>query len=333
MIDRVRYIFSESNNPYHNLALEKFLLEHVGEDEVIVYLWQNDRTIVIGRHQDDERECRAELVEAEGGYMARRLSGGGAVYQDMGNLCYTFLAQHHNYDVRRQTEVILRAMKLLGFDAQMSGRNDLTIDGAKFSGNAYYRSGDQQMQHGTLLMHVDKEAMARYLKPSQKKLASKGVSSVQSRVVNLKDLKPDLGIDEVAAALRQASVDAYGAELEEIVLSEADMEQIATYEAFFANPSWRFRMRMSCTHRLEERYDWGEVQLRFCVDDGAVAEVEVCSDAMFSELLEQVPALLKQCPAQPEALQKALESLICHTSLDEEMKRDVILLVGQFEEQ
>ena len=142
MIKKIYTIESGCFNPYQNMGLEEYLMYQAGEDECILYLWQNERTVVIGRNQNAWKECQTEELEGDGGYLARRLSGGGAVFHDLGNLNFTFLVRKENFNVEKQTEVILRAVNSLGIHAEKSGRNDITVDGCKFSGNAYLRSGD-----------------------------------------------------------------------------------------------------------------------------------------------------------------------------------------------
>ena len=136
---KLRVFVSESLDVYYNQAIEKYFLDRIEDDEVILYLWQNDKTIVIGANQDAYGECDIEKLEKDGGHLARRITGGGAVYHDKGNLNFTFITPKALYDLSKQEEVILKALDCLGIRAAKTGRNDLVIDGRKFSGHAYYK--------------------------------------------------------------------------------------------------------------------------------------------------------------------------------------------------
>ena len=195
MIEKITYIESNQFSPYRNLAVEEYLLLHCEDKECILYLWQNQNTVVIGRNQNAWKECKVESLEENGGHLARRLSGGGAVYHDLGNLNFTFLVSKENYSIDRQLEVIVKAVQKLGAKAEKSGRNDILIDGKKFSGNAFYEQEQHCYHHGTLMMNVNKEMLSKYLTVSKEKLQSKGVDSVKSRVTNLVDYIPDLTLE------------------------------------------------------------------------------------------------------------------------------------------
>ena len=209
MIQRLLVCRSRGFDPYENLALEEALLHRVGEGELILYLWQNERTVVIGRNQNPWKECRTALLSEEGGHLARRLSGGGAVFHDLGNLNFTFLMPAQDYDLPRQLTVIQRACRSLGIPAERSGRNDLLADGRKFSGNAFYKHNGKAYHHGTLMVDVDLDRVQRYLSPSKAKLAAKGVESVRSRVVNLREFVPTLTVEQLADALIAALAEVY----------------------------------------------------------------------------------------------------------------------------
>mgnify|MGYP002270750202 CR=1 FL=1 len=174
MLHTLYLITSEDTDPRRNLALEETLLRQVQPGQCILYLWQNQRTVVIGRNQHPTNECRVQALEADGGHLVRRLSGGGAVYHDLGNLNFTFLTHLADYDVEKQTQTILEAVRALGIPAEKNGRNDLTAAGGKFSGHAYYKSGDQCYHHGTLMLDVDLAPLERYLSVHPLKLQAKG---------------------------------------------------------------------------------------------------------------------------------------------------------------
>ena len=164
MIHKLKLFESKTTEPYYNLAIEQHLLEIVSEGNCVLYLWQNENTVVIGRNQNAWKECRTTLLEEEGGRLARRLSG-GAVFHDRGNLNFTFLLPTAEYDLERQIEVIRRACAALGVPVEKSGRNDLLADGRKFSGNAFYHHEGHSYHHGTMLVDVNMEKLRRYLQP------------------------------------------------------------------------------------------------------------------------------------------------------------------------
>ncbi len=137
-----------------------------------------------------------EQLEADGGHLVRRLSGGGAVYHDLGNLNFTFLVREEDYDVSRQLEVVVGAVNRLGIHAEKTGRNDVTVDGRKISGNAFYRADGHCYHHGTILIDVDKASLSAYLNVSAAKLRSKGVDSVKARVANLTDFRPGVTVEQ-----------------------------------------------------------------------------------------------------------------------------------------
>ena len=167
MIERIAVYESDGFDPHRNLAIEQHLLETVLGGCCLLYLWRNERTVVIGKNQNAWAECRTTLLSDEGGRLARRLSGGGAVYHDLGNLNFTFLMREEDYDLPRQLSVIQRACTLCGIETEISGRNDLLASGRKFSGNAFYHHEGRAYHHGTLLVDVDADAMSRYLSPSR----------------------------------------------------------------------------------------------------------------------------------------------------------------------
>lgn len=230
MVSRLYVYRTDNKNPYQNLAVEEYLTLHTEPEECILYLWQNQHTVVIGKNQNCWKECKVNYLEEDGGNLVRRLSGGGAVYHDLGNLNFTFCVQKENYDLSRQMDVVLEAVQSFGIDAQKTGRNDITVNGRKFSGNAFYKSGNFCYHHGTLLVSADKEKMSKYLNVSREKLKSKGVDSVRSRVANLREFEESLTIDGLADALVKAFSKIYGIKAEKLPEQRMNQTEIAKKE-------------------------------------------------------------------------------------------------------
>lgn len=298
---------TDCTDPYRNLAVEQYLLETVPEDVCILYLWQNRRTVVIGRNQNAWRECRTGQMETDGVFLARRLSGGGAVFHDLGNLNFTFLVRKPGYDLNRQLGVIVEACRLMGIPAERSGRNDVLTGGRKFSGNAFYEHQGRCYHHGTLLVDVDMAAMGRYLSPSKAKLEAKGVSSVRSRVVNLRELKPDLTIEETAARMEEAFQSVYGMGAERLETSALDGACVDALTERNRSWDWLYGRDIPCELRCGKRFPWGEVELRLEVDAGTVRGVTVYTDAMDWALAPAVEGALTGSVFRREELVRRLE--------------------------
>jgi lipoate-protein ligase A len=310
----MRNYFVESNeyNPWKNLAIEKHLAEYTQPGDLLFYLWQNEKTVVIGRNQNALRECKAQLLEEEGGYLARRTTGGGAVYHDLGNLCFTFIASPERYDLTRQMKVIQMACRKFGIETEFSGRNDIiTKDGYKFSGNAFSVNKQCKIQHGTLMIDLDKEMLSRYLTPSEEKMKAKGVKSVESRVCNLKELNADVTVEAMKKALLEAFAEEYG-EYERIGLVEdadactcagscgfgnvricslATQEFQDTYD-MYASWDWRYGKSPECEVVHSKRFAWGEVQVHMKLKNLHIEECKVYSDSLDVELPDKLEKVL-----------------------------------------
>ncbi|MDO4516989.1 MAG: lipoate--protein ligase [Bacillota bacterium] len=321
MIRSLYVIYSRENDPRHNLALEEYLLNTVKPGQCILYLWQNQRTVVIGRNQNAENECRIQALEGDGGHLVRRLSGGGAVYHDLGNLNFTFLVTREDYDVAKQTEVILRAVQKVGLRAEKNGRNDLTVDGQKFSGHAYYRTGEQCYHHGTIMVDVDMAPLEKYLNVSPLKLQAKGVKSVRSRVANLRDYLPELTILQLNQALVEAFGSVYGLPVTELRYEDLDQEAIARGQARFSDPAWIYGDSRPLEVSREARFDWGILRLDYSQADGIITEAALWSDGLEADFLSRVPGLLRGCPleagplrdkltADPDSTGEAVDSIL-----------------------
>lgn len=261
MSKRLTVIEGHSTSPYENLALEEWLLNHVAADEVMLYLWQNQHTVVIGKNQNAWKECNITTLEADGGHLARRLSGGGAVYHDLGNLNFTFIAQSAHYDVSKQTDVILNALASLGIAAEKSGRNDILVDGRKVSGNAFYEHKGRCYHHGTLLLNVDMNQMPRYLNVPKDKLQSKGVASVKARVTNLVDVMPTLDVETLKKALCDAFARVYEGELGQMSVACVPKDEWQALVSQYEEWAWNYGRKFRFDRALGKRFAWGRVEI------------------------------------------------------------------------
>lgn len=309
MINRIKLYESNSLDPYLNLATEQYLMETVEEDACILFLWQNQNTVVIGKNQNAWKECRTALLAEEGGVLARRLSGGGAVFHDLGNLNFTFLMPQAEYDLDKQFSVIAEAVSLLGLRSERSGRNDVLAEGRKFSGNAFYKHDGKAYHHGTLLVDVDMEKLGRYLNPSKAKLQAKGVDSVRSRVVNLRELNPAITIDAMKDAMTRAFAQVYDKPMTVIADKDFDHAAIEALRQRNASWEWNYGQKLPFSAELEARFPWGGIQLCLQVESGCVQMAKVYSDAMDWSLAPALEQALTGVQFTQEALTAAMQAV------------------------
>lgn len=305
---RALVLQAASHNPHETLALEEALLDTLPAGCALLYLYVHDNSVIVGRNQNAWAECRHELLLEEGGTLARRVSGGGAVYHDSQNLCFSFIVPKEAYDLRRQCGVIVEAVRSFGIEAGFSGRNDILANGRKFSGNAFCFRGRNAFHHGTILIDTDQERMQRYLAVSPDKIRAKGIESVRSRVVNLRELCSVLTARKMADSLISAFEQEYGS-AQLLKLDAGTLErarQIAT-----RNASWEWIFGKSPQFDIEAstRFGWGGVQILFSLRAGFVENALVFSDAMDEELISRLGPCLEGCAFRSEDLASAVRSL------------------------
>ncbi len=296
MIRRTACLIARGTDPYRNLAIEKHLMDTLPDETAILYLWQNEHTIVVGRNQDPQYECRVSDFLSSGGRIAKRLSGGGAVYHDLGNLNFTFVMPKTAFDVQRQLSVIRYALSSFQLNACHSGRNDLLVDGRKFSGNAFYKSGHSAYHHGTLLVNSNMEVMSQYLTANRSKLQAHGVKSVASRVVNLQSLAPELTVPALEQELYNAFSAVYRSE--PVVLDERMLDQptLSMLTAQFSENQWIFPKSLPYTFDVSERFPWGGVTVKLLVEEGVIRAARLLTDAMEADLFSMLEQTLTNCP-------------------------------------
>jgi lipoate-protein ligase A len=249
--------------------------------------------VVIGRNQCASAECDVERLERDGGHLARRRSGGGAVYHDLGNLCFTFVCVPEEYDQAAQTNVILDAVRSLGIVAERTGRNDLVVEGGrKFSGHAYQHTGAASCHHGTIMVAVDVDALGRYLTVSPLKLQAKGVRSVRSRVTNLQAIDSGITVDALKGALREAFAASVGCRVKDEDEGALDQREIALERERFASRTWLYKGERRFGESRQARFDWGSFRVDLTRKAGAICDLVVFSDGLDAERIERIPELL-----------------------------------------
>lgn len=304
----LKVIVSNKTNPYLNIAVENWLVAQPDNGSVVMYLWKNRRTVVVGQNQNPFAECNIEQLSADGGYLVRRTTGGGAVYHDDGNINFSFVAPATLYDQSRQFEVIRQALLGYGIESETSGRNDMQTGGRKFSGNAFSRGRSQYLHHGTLLIRSNIDDLTRYLKVSPSKLHKHGVASVQSRVVNLSEIVPDISSENIVPHLVDAFETVYGAKADvlDFDMISRNPEVVGLVEKY-SSEEWLYGRWRTFESTRQGRFEWGEVAVGLSIDEskGTITDVTLATDALDVNLAERVAGVLKGAsitkrPSTPE---------------------------------
>lgn len=308
MICRLRYYISDSLDPYKNLAIEKYLLDSVGNDCCTLYLWQNENTVVIGKNQNPWSECRCKELESDGGRLARRLSGGGAVFHDTGNLNFTFICTEENYNLDKQLKVLQAACRLAGIETELSGRNDLLADGRKFSGNAFYRAKGKAYHHGTILINADLERMQKYLTPPKAKLSAKGVKSVGARVVNLSELSEGLTCQDMKTYMLSAFEKVYG--MKAVQVKDTETQKVKLLADEYSSWNFLYGSTIPFSASAESHFSWGHARLLLQISEGIIANAQLFTDAMDGNLSEIVCHSITNCRFELNTIEKALSKVL-----------------------
>ena len=284
-------IVDRTTDPAWNLAAEEYLLTRCHEP--LVRLWRNADSVIIGRHQNAWAEIDFDYVERKHIPVVRRMTGGGAVFHDLGNVNYSFF----DLTDRPFTDVILDALRPLGVEGRCSGRNDLVLpDGRKFSGTAVCKHKGRVLQHGTLLFDASFDRLAAALKPRPEKFTGKAVRSVRSRVANLSQQLPaPISVEDFIGHLAR-----YVGEALDCIPYAYSEEDLAAIEALrterFANPAWNFGASPACSVSRVRKFPAGLLEAHFDVRDGRISGLRIFGDYFFDQPTEAFCALLEGCP-------------------------------------
>ncbi len=291
---KVYVLHSDSLDAYDNLSYENALFRHIsaltekGDEAYALFLWRNDKTVVIGRHQNPYKECNLEYMKNHGIKLARRTTGGGAVYHDKGNLNFTFIASCTKYDKQKNLDIVLKALNSLGISASLSGRNDILLNDKKISGNAFKNVRFASLHHGTILINLANEDAENSLTPDKYKLAKKGVDSVKSRIINLKEIDKDIDYLKVSAALENSLLSSFRSneKIFELPLPTKDL-----YEKYTSN-AWLFGDYKADDYTVSGNFEWGSIGMDISVKDGKIEKIKIATDSLETELFEEIETVL-----------------------------------------
>lgn len=292
----MKYIVNKSNNPAYNIALEAYAFrELLSEDEIFI-LWINEPAIIIGKHQNTIQEINKEYIDAHGIHVARRLSGGGAVYHDLNNLNYTIISNKSEegaFDFKTFSQPVIETLADLGVKAEFTGRNDLEINGKKFCGNAqaYYKG--RMMHHGCLLFDVDMTVLGDALKVSKDKIESKGIKSVRARVTNiLGELPEKITVNEFSDKILAKMKETYP-DMTEYILSEDELAKIQkSADEQFGNWDWVYGKAPEYTIERNVRYPAGKINTFANVEKSIIKNIKIYGDFFGIKDVQDIEELL-----------------------------------------
>ena len=293
---QLQILISTQYDPFLNRAVEQYLTEHQEENTVTMYLWKNQQTVVIGYNQNPYSECNIQLLLDEGGHLMRRGTGGGAVYHDLGNINFSFVADKSLYDVRKQLSVIQDALLAYGLEAEISGRNDLTCQGRKFSGNAFAKGQKNDLHHGTILIKTDGTMMQRYLIVDKAKLMKNGVKSVASRVVNLSELVPELTSENIKQPLIASFEKVYG---NKATILDFDTfinnKKVQAIREHISSDDFLFGRWRQFKTAKKAQFPWGNVDIALHIDEAKsiITKAQIASDCLEPETIRLAEQLLQ----------------------------------------
>lgn len=279
----MKYIVNNSNDPRYNLAFEEYCFKHLSRDEDYVILWINGPAIIVGKNQNTLEEVNSEYVEANGIKVVRRITGGGAVYHDLGNLNFSIITtatEKERIDFKKYNIPILKALNKLGLNCELSGRNDITLEGKKFSGIAQSVWKNRVLNHGTLLFDTELDVLSKALNVKQDKIESKGIKSVKSRVTNIREfLTEDVDMEEFKALLIKHIFEMEGLDPEEYKLSEKELGEVdRLFKEKYSTWEWNYGESPKFNYSNYKRYPFGSVDVRFNVVGGKIKDPKIYGD-------------------------------------------------------
>lgn len=308
----MKYIENFSNDPRYNLAFEEYCFKYLPADEDYVILWINGPAIIVGKNQNTLEEVNIEYVKENNIEVVRRITGGGAVYHDLGNLNFSIIkntGENKKIDFKRYNIPILNALKRLGIECELSGRNDMTIDGKKFSGIAQSIWRNRALNHGTLLFDTELDVLSKALNVKQDKIVSKGIKSVRSRVTNI---KPFLSKDTTMESFREVLLKyIFEFENEELVKYELNEEENSGIDKLFnekyATWEWNYGYSPQFNYKNYKKFPFGAIEIRLHIKNGEIENCKFYGDFFGSASVEKLEEILTGKSYNEEAILSLLD--------------------------
>lgn len=331
------FVPNENNDPRVNLAIETYLLTEMPLDEPILLFYINEPSIIIGRNQNTIEEINKEYVDEHGIHVVRRLSGGGAVYHDHGNLNFSFIMPDDGNSFRdfaKVTQPIIQALHDLGVEgAELKGRNDLVINDMKFSGNAMYATNGRMFAHGTLMFDSDIDEVVNTLKVRKDKIESKGIKSVRSRVTNI---KPFLSEDK-----QEMTTEEFRQEILLKIFGVDSIDQVKTYELtdqdwaainkiseqYYRNWDWNYGKSPAFNLESRHRFPIGSIEMKMNVADGAIQEIKIFGDFFGLGEIKDVEDILTGVKYDKASLEEAIDQIDVKKYFGNIEKEDLLGLI------
>lgn len=326
---KVIFIESEKTNPYYNLALEEYAFNILGQKEDCFILWQNENTIVVGKYQNTAEEINSEYVREKDIKVVRRLSGGGAVYHDSGNLNFSFIInKEHNpeFEFSLYVQPVISVLKKYGINAVASGRNDITIDGKKFSGNSQYMKNKRILHHGCIMLDSNIEDVSAALKVNEAKFVSKSIKSVKSRVTTINaNVKEKITMQQFKSELKDAVFSLNS--VKEYKLTQSDEEAILKLQKEkYETWEWNYGKNPPYNVIREKKFDSGLVTIKMQVEHFKIEEIKIYGDFFGKSDITELEEKLKGL-ALDETLSEVISAIDIDTYIKGITAKDMIELL------